>query len=63
MGKNYSKQPLSQDELFKIYNRYKASNNARVSKSKKFLEVDLVNDGQMHCMSCVPSKNVFLLSS
>lgn len=63
MGKNQSKQPLTQEELYKIYNQYKSSNNAKVLKSKKLFPLDLARDEPLYCLSlaCVPTKNVIFL--
>lgn len=58
MGKTNSKQPLSQDELLKIYRQYKVSNNRQVAKSKRVLALDLANDDNLSCFGCVPAKNV-----
>ena len=55
MGKTQSKQPLSQDQLYKIYRSYKVSNNAKVAKSKRFLPLDL-NKESIYCFGCVPAK-------
>lgn len=63
MGKNQSKQPLTQEELYKIYNQYKSCNNAKVLKSKKLLPLDLANDEPLYCLSvaCVRTKNVIYI--
>ena len=58
MGKNQSKQPLTQEQLYKIYNQFKHSHKAQVLKSKKLLSMDLVNDEPIYCLACVPTKNV-----
>ncbi len=58
MGKTQSKQPLSQEELFRIYRQHKVTSIAKACKKNRFLPLNLTKDESLPCFGCMLAKNV-----